>query len=162
MCLFAFTWFTNIWRVNSKNVLIFVFLPTAFLTTKLAQLPATDLWIGLKSTNYEGFYWIGGKARQYTNWGIMASIWKTLRQQALHCNVVRWVFFNMKEQYLEWRCIEVTVVFITFYMSMCILNLMIILNMKKLMLFCSLDKQTSPRQLLSKMERGNNAPFLWL
>lgn len=60
-------------RVSLKNVLIIAYVPTAFLTTQLAQLP-TDLWIGLKSTNKEGYYWIDGKARQYTNWGITASI----------------------------------------------------------------------------------------
>lgn len=32
----------------------------------------------------------------------------------------------------------------------------------KINVFCSLDKQTSPRQFLPKMERGKNAPFLWL
>ncbi|XP_075877945.1 macrophage mannose receptor 1-like [Nelusetta ayraudi] len=41
----------------------------AFLTTKLAQLGATDLWIGLRSTNHEGFFWSDGKPRLYINWG---------------------------------------------------------------------------------------------
>lgn len=49
-------------------------VPTAFLTTKLAQLGATDLWIGLKSSNHEGFFWSDGKPRLYTNWGKTASI----------------------------------------------------------------------------------------
>uniref|UniRef100_A0A674P6A3 Mannose receptor, C type 1b n=1 Tax=Takifugu rubripes TaxID=31033 RepID=A0A674P6A3_TAKRU len=41
----------------------------SFLTTKMAELSATNLWIGLNSLNQDGFYWTDGKPRQYTNWG---------------------------------------------------------------------------------------------
>uniref|UniRef100_H2T6P4 Mannose receptor, C type 1b n=1 Tax=Takifugu rubripes TaxID=31033 RepID=H2T6P4_TAKRU len=45
----------------------------AFLTTKMAELSATNLWIGLNSLNQDGFYWTDGKPRQYTNWGYSRS-----------------------------------------------------------------------------------------
>lgn len=39
----------------------------------MAELSATNLWIGLNSLNQDGFYWTDGKARQYTNWGYSVS-----------------------------------------------------------------------------------------
>uniref|UniRef100_A0AAQ5XL32 Mannose receptor, C type 1b n=3 Tax=Amphiprion ocellaris TaxID=80972 RepID=A0AAQ5XL32_AMPOC len=41
----------------------------AFLTTKLVDITATDLWIGLNAVKQDGFYWTDGKSRKYTNWG---------------------------------------------------------------------------------------------
>ncbi|XP_039999154.1 macrophage mannose receptor 1-like [Xiphias gladius] len=41
----------------------------AFLITKMAEVANEDLWIGLHSINTDGFYWIDGKPRRYTNWG---------------------------------------------------------------------------------------------
>nr|XP_046265197.1 macrophage mannose receptor 1-like [Scatophagus argus] len=41
----------------------------AFMITKMAEVAATDLWIGLNSLKQDGFYWTDGKARKYTNWG---------------------------------------------------------------------------------------------
>ncbi|XP_035860615.1 macrophage mannose receptor 1b isoform X2 [Sander lucioperca] len=41
----------------------------AFLTTKMAESATTDLWIGLNCLKRDGFYWVDGKARQFTNWG---------------------------------------------------------------------------------------------
>lgn len=39
----------------------------------MAELSATNLWIGLNSLNQDGFYWTDGKPRQYTNWGYSVS-----------------------------------------------------------------------------------------
>ncbi|KAI3374792.1 hypothetical protein L3Q82_021350, partial [Scortum barcoo] len=41
----------------------------AFLITKMAEVPNTNLWIGLNSIGDNGFYWTDGKSRRYTNWG---------------------------------------------------------------------------------------------
>ncbi|XP_068459604.1 macrophage mannose receptor 1-like isoform X2 [Clinocottus analis] len=41
----------------------------AFLTTNMAEIASTDLWVGLSSFKQDGFYWTDGKARKYTNWG---------------------------------------------------------------------------------------------
>ncbi|XP_033959747.1 macrophage mannose receptor 1-like isoform X1 [Pseudochaenichthys georgianus] len=41
----------------------------AFLTTKMAEISTTDLWIGLNSLKQDGFFWTDGKKRLYTNWG---------------------------------------------------------------------------------------------
>ncbi|KAM6919233.1 macrophage mannose receptor 1-like [Xenentodon cancila] len=41
----------------------------AFLTIKMADIGATDLWIGLNCLKQDGFYWTDGRVRKYTNWG---------------------------------------------------------------------------------------------
>ncbi|KAK5860194.1 hypothetical protein PBY51_021689 [Eleginops maclovinus] len=41
----------------------------AFLTTKMAEISTTNLWIGLNSITQSSFYWTDGKARRYSNWG---------------------------------------------------------------------------------------------
>lgn len=69
--------FVNIGKMRGKNYfLIHSFLPlkfSAFLTTKMAEIGITDLWIGLNSLKQDGFYWTDGKKRQYTNWGYSVS-----------------------------------------------------------------------------------------
>uniref|UniRef100_A0A3Q1CBQ5 Mannose receptor, C type 1b n=1 Tax=Amphiprion ocellaris TaxID=80972 RepID=A0A3Q1CBQ5_AMPOC len=45
-----------------------------FLTTKLVDITATDLWIGLNAVKQDGFYWTDGKSRKYTNWGYSVSM----------------------------------------------------------------------------------------
>ncbi|XP_029309189.1 macrophage mannose receptor 1-like [Cottoperca gobio] len=39
-----------------------------FLTTKLADEPTTDLWVGLYELNGNKFLWIDGRRMRYTNW----------------------------------------------------------------------------------------------
>ncbi|XP_068604963.1 macrophage mannose receptor 1b [Brachionichthys hirsutus] len=41
----------------------------AFLITKMVQVAASDLWIGLNGLNKDGFFWTDGQPRRYTNWG---------------------------------------------------------------------------------------------
>ncbi|XP_076601688.1 macrophage mannose receptor 1b [Chaetodon auriga] len=41
----------------------------AFLITRMAAAPSSDLWIGLNCLKQDGFYWTDGKPRRYTNWG---------------------------------------------------------------------------------------------
>uniref|UniRef100_A0A8C9WXJ1 Mannose receptor, C type 1b n=1 Tax=Sander lucioperca TaxID=283035 RepID=A0A8C9WXJ1_SANLU len=52
----------------------------AFLTTKMAESATTDLWIGLNCLKRDGFYWVDGKARQFTNWGHSVSIHNLLEE----------------------------------------------------------------------------------
>ncbi|XP_034742576.1 macrophage mannose receptor 1-like [Etheostoma cragini] len=40
-----------------------------FLTTKLAEAPTTDLWIGLFNVHGNPFLWADGRPRRYNNWG---------------------------------------------------------------------------------------------
>ncbi|KAF1383676.1 hypothetical protein PFLUV_G00134320 [Perca fluviatilis] len=40
-----------------------------FLTTKLAEAPTTDLWIGLSNARGYQFLWTDGRPMRYTNWG---------------------------------------------------------------------------------------------
>ncbi|XP_068197546.1 macrophage mannose receptor 1-like isoform X2 [Antennarius striatus] len=42
----------------------------AFLITKIAQVGASDLWIGLSGINKDEFFWSDGNVRRYTNWGL--------------------------------------------------------------------------------------------
>uniref|UniRef100_A0A665X444 Macrophage mannose receptor 1-like n=1 Tax=Echeneis naucrates TaxID=173247 RepID=A0A665X444_ECHNA len=46
----------------------------AFLTTKMAEVGSTDLWIGLNGIKQDGFYWTDGKPRRYTNWGYSVTL----------------------------------------------------------------------------------------
>ncbi|XP_044077016.1 macrophage mannose receptor 1-like [Siniperca chuatsi] len=40
-----------------------------FLTTKMAEAPTTDLWIGLHNSEGNQFYWTDGRPMRYNNWG---------------------------------------------------------------------------------------------
>lgn len=48
---------------------VFLIFVIAFLTTKMADIGTTDLWIGLNALKQDGFFWTDGKTRKYTNWG---------------------------------------------------------------------------------------------
>nr|XP_046265193.1 macrophage mannose receptor 1-like isoform X2 [Scatophagus argus] len=52
----------NLASIPSRHVQV-------FLTTMMAEAPATDLWIGLHNTEGNPFYWTDGQPMQYTNWG---------------------------------------------------------------------------------------------
>uniref|UniRef100_UPI003AAC2783 macrophage mannose receptor 1-like n=1 Tax=Centroberyx gerrardi TaxID=166262 RepID=UPI003AAC2783 len=41
----------------------------AFLITKMADEPTTDLWIGMNVLESDEFYWTDGRPRRYINWG---------------------------------------------------------------------------------------------
>uniref|UniRef100_A0A8D0CM87 Mannose receptor, C type 1b n=1 Tax=Sander lucioperca TaxID=283035 RepID=A0A8D0CM87_SANLU len=58
---------------------------SAFLTTKMAESATTDLWIGLNCLKRDGFYWVDGKARQFTNWGHSVSIHNLLAWCLRYC-----------------------------------------------------------------------------
>ncbi|XP_070700691.1 macrophage mannose receptor 1-like [Pempheris klunzingeri] len=50
-----------------------------FLMTQMADAPITDLWIGLRSLEFDQLYWTDGQPRQYVNLGFQVS------GQNLHC-----------------------------------------------------------------------------
>ncbi|XP_059201009.1 macrophage mannose receptor 1-like [Centropristis striata] len=52
----------NLASISSRRVQL-------FLTTKLAEAPTINLWIGLKKARGSSFFWTDGRPMRYNNWG---------------------------------------------------------------------------------------------